>query len=146
MKRRKRTTAVLLLGVAVGGISACVAVEPEAGTGSGAGGGAVRDASPQGTAEPRIARPSAREALEAATPLARTPSPKRGAASESVQQPPEPPHRRAPDQRPAAPSAAPAPPTALPDAAAQLCALGERYGGWAPDSPESRICDRTYGE
>lgn len=69
-----------------------------------------------------------------------------GAASESVQLPPEPPRRRAPDQWPAAPSAAPAPPTALPDAAAQLCALGERYGGWAPDSPESHICDRTYGE
>ncbi|MGW4734606.1 hypothetical protein ACWEQC_36530, partial [Streptomyces shenzhenensis] len=26
-----------------------------------------------------------------------------------------------------------------------VCALGRRYGGWHPDSPESRICEQTYG-
>ncbi|MHC0432889.1 hypothetical protein ACX6XY_22340 [Streptomyces sp. O3] len=28
---------------------------------------------------------------------------------------------------------------------AGLCGLGERYGGWAPDSPEARICQEAYG-
>ena len=26
-----------------------------------------------------------------------------------------------------------------------VCALGKKYGGWRPDSPESKICDQTYG-
>ncbi|MEG8280931.1 hypothetical protein [Streptomyces sp. AHA2] len=26
-----------------------------------------------------------------------------------------------------------------------VCALGRRYGGWRPDSPEARICRDTYG-
>ncbi|MFD3523480.1 hypothetical protein [Streptomyces sp. NPDC058653] len=145
MTRRTRTTAVLLLGVAVGGVSACVAVEPVAG----AGGGAVREASPAVTVAPRIAQPPAREALEAAgAPYARTPPPKPPAVSEAVRPPPEPPRRRAAVQRSVPPAPAPsvpAPPVALPDTGAELCALGERYGGWTPDSQVSRVCARTYG-
>ncbi|MFI6085484.1 hypothetical protein ACIBBB_31745 [Streptomyces sp. NPDC051217] len=144
MTRRTRTTAVLLLGVAVGGVSACVAVEPEAGTGV----GAVREAPPRRTVAPRIVQPPAREALEAAAPLARTPPPKLQATSAAVRPPPEPPRRRAAVQRSAPTTArpAPAPPTALPDTGGELCALGERYGGWKPDSPESRLCEETYGD
>lgn len=26
-----------------------------------------------------------------------------------------------------------------------VCALGRRYGGWKPDSPEATICRDTYG-
>jgi hypothetical protein len=28
---------------------------------------------------------------------------------------------------------------------ADVCALGRRYGGWQPDSPEATICRNTYG-
>ncbi|WP_308402673.1 hypothetical protein [Streptomyces sp. AC550_RSS872] len=28
---------------------------------------------------------------------------------------------------------------------ADVCALGKKYGGWRPDSPESKICEQTYG-
>ncbi len=27
---------------------------------------------------------------------------------------------------------------------ADVCALGKKYGGWRPDSPESKICEQTY--
>lgn len=37
----------------------------------------------------------------------------------------------------------------LPNATApeppDVCALGRKYGGWRPGSPESVICDRAYG-
>ncbi|MQY37072.1 hypothetical protein SRB17_50750 [Streptomyces sp. RB17] len=26
-----------------------------------------------------------------------------------------------------------------------VCALGRQYGGWREDSPETRICEQTYG-
>ncbi|KOG08036.1 hypothetical protein ADK35_42515, partial [Streptomyces viridochromogenes] len=26
-----------------------------------------------------------------------------------------------------------------------VCALGKKYGGWQPGSPESKICEQTYG-
>lgn len=28
---------------------------------------------------------------------------------------------------------------------ADVCALGRRYGGWRPGSPEAAICGRVYG-
>ncbi|MFC8076900.1 hypothetical protein ACFUN8_15365 [Streptomyces sp. NPDC057307] len=149
MTRRTRTTALLLLGVAVGGASACVAVEPEAGAAPDVG--AVRAEAPTpGAVEPQIVQPSAREVLEAAAPPRRT-LPARPAVTDSVQPSPEPPRRRTAVRPPAppAPSARPvpaAPTTALPDLDAGLCALGTRYGGWAPGSPESRLCERTYGD
>ncbi|MFI6693721.1 hypothetical protein ACIBLA_18575 [Streptomyces sp. NPDC050433] len=140
MTGRTRTTAVLLLGVAVGGVSACVAVEP--------GVGAVRGELPHGAVEPRIAQLPARETLEAAAPPRRTPAP-RPAVAGTVPPSSEPPRRRAAVRPPAptAPSAppVPAPPTVLPDTGAGLCALGKRYGGWAPAGPESRLCEETYG-
>nr|WP_237500068.1 hypothetical protein [Streptomyces sp. SID8379] len=40
-------------------------------------------------------------------------------------------------ERPAAP--VPAPPHT------DVCALGRQYGGWDPDSPQSVICQDTYG-
>ncbi|MEU6173786.1 hypothetical protein ABZ832_17915 [Streptantibioticus parmotrematis] len=32
-----------------------------------------------------------------------------------------------------------------PAGGADVCALGEAYGHWAPDSPAARICHQTYG-
>ncbi|MFE3592490.1 hypothetical protein ACFXOY_33845 [Streptomyces niveus] len=149
MTRRRRTTAVVLLGVAVGGVSACVAVEPPAGSGARPGAGAVRGAPARAEVAPRITQPPAREVLEAASPSRRTPSPREAspAGTDAVgPPPPEPPGRRE-AVRPPAPPAPPVPaaPTALPDLGAGLCALGTEYGGWAPGSPESRICEKTYG-
>ncbi|MGW6306977.1 hypothetical protein [Streptomyces niveus] len=147
MTRRRRTTAVVLLGVAVGGVSACVAVEPP--MGSGAGPGAVRGAPARAEVAPPITQPPAREVLEAASPARRTPAPREPglAGTDTVEPPPpESPGRRT-AVRPPAPPAPPVPaaPTALPDLGAGLCALGTEYGGWAPGSPESRICETTYG-
>ncbi|MFF5090598.1 hypothetical protein [Streptomyces niveus] len=149
MTRRRRTTAVVLLGVAVGGVSACVAVEPPAGSGAGPGAGAVRGAPARAEVAPRITQPPAREVLEAASPPRRTPAPRRpgpAGADTVAPPPPEPPGRRT-AVRPPAPPAPPVPaaPTAPPDLGAGLCALGTEYGGWAPGSPESRICEKTYG-
>ncbi|MFC9608269.1 hypothetical protein ACFTTN_33135 [Streptomyces niveus] len=143
MTRRTRTTAVLLLGVAVGGIPACVAVEP--GAGASAGAGTVRAAPPRSPAEPRIAQPPAREVLEAAAPPTRAPA-KRRAVADAVP-PPEPAERpvRPPAPRPAPAPVAPPRVPDVPDTAAGLCALGGRYGGWAPDSPQSRLCEEMYG-
>ncbi|MCF1598830.1 hypothetical protein L0P92_35555, partial [Streptomyces muensis] len=28
---------------------------------------------------------------------------------------------------------------------ADVCELGKKYGGWRPDSQESKICEQTYG-
>ncbi|MEV8285246.1 hypothetical protein [Streptomyces niveus] len=152
MTRRRRTTAVVLLGVAVGGVSACVAVEPPAGSGAGPGAGAVRGAPARAEVAPPITQPPAREVLEAASPPRRTPAPRRPgpAGADTVgPPPPEPPGRRTAVRPPASPAPpappVPAPPTALPDLGAGLCALGTEYGGWAPGSPESRICEKTYG-
>ncbi|TXL88276.1 hypothetical protein [Streptomyces sp. IB2014 016-6] len=146
MTRRTRTTAVLLLGVAVGGIPACVAVEPGAGTGAGAGVGTVRAAPPRGPVEPRIAQPPAREVLEAADPPARAPATPR-AVAEAVPPPPGRPEPvRPPAPRPGPALVAPPKVPDLPDTGTELCALGGRYGGWAPDSPHRRVCEAMYGD
>ncbi|MGI5400426.1 hypothetical protein ACQEVG_13400 [Streptomyces sp. CA-135486] len=47
--------------------------------------------------------------------------------------------RPAPPRRPPTPPAPPAP-VVGPD----ICALGESYGHWRPDSPEARICPQVY--
>ncbi|WP_308406986.1 hypothetical protein [Streptomyces sp. AC555_RSS877] len=33
----------------------------------------------------------------------------------------------------------------VPKDAKDVCALGRQYGGWQAGSPESMICDQTYG-
>ncbi|WP_329081144.1 hypothetical protein [Streptomyces niveus] len=127
-----------------------MAVAPPAGSGAGPGAGAVRGAPARAEVAPRITQPPAREVLEAASPPRRTPAPSRPgpAGTDAVGPPPPEPPRRRTAVRPPAPPALPAPaaPTALPDLGAGLCALGTEYGGWAPGSPESRICAKTYGD
>lgn len=142
---------MLLLGVAaVGGVPACVAVAP----GEGPGTGSVRGAPARADPGPRITQPPAHAVLEATGPSRRpVPGP--------VPPPSDPPRRPAAAPVPArpAPSAAPAPSVPrvpavlpglpalppLPEPGAGPCALGERYGDWAPDSAQSRLCDRVYG-
>ncbi|MFJ8931172.1 hypothetical protein ACIRLA_31790 [Streptomyces sp. NPDC102364] len=111
---------------------------------------------PEGHADHPVVQAPAREALERLkqsapqrTPARRPEQPQQAAA-------PTPP-RTAPKATPAPRlTTAPEPRTApelrhvkkVPKAPAQktnVCALGRRYGGWDPDSPQSVICRDTYG-
>ncbi|MGW7052384.1 hypothetical protein [Streptomyces sp. NPDC054887] len=166
---RTRTTVKLLVGVAVTAVSAtvsgCVAVEPPASPAA----VPAPDAPPLprgGAVEPQIVQAPAREALDAALRPPKEAAP----GAERQETPavrrtarPAPPRRPArlpaADPAPARPvPAAPAPPKAavpvprvLPSlpapvpGGADVCALGEGYGGWQHDSPQARICRDTYG-
>ncbi len=119
--------------------------------------------SPGGDVAPQIVEGPALEALEAALPAPRPSAPPRAA-------PPSGPPRgaAAPPARPAAPRPEAVPPrrerphpvtrpalprlpelgdlpTHPPVSRSEVCDLGERYGGWAPGSDQSRICHGTYG-
>ncbi|MFJ9567440.1 hypothetical protein ACIRQQ_46360 [Streptomyces fuscichromogenes] len=139
---RTTTTAALLVTVAVSALAGCVTVQrPAAGT-----------AVPRqdGRAEPRVVQAPAKEALEMVGP------PRRSAPA--VPHAPAPPHPHRPPAAPRAtaphhhPSHRSHPPQAgLPGLAhsvpkpPDVCALGRQYGGWAPNSPETRACEQTYG-
>ncbi|WP_128377000.1 hypothetical protein [Streptomyces cavernae] len=146
---RTTTTATILVTVAVSTVSGCVTVERP-----------LAPAAPSASFHPPKESPAGRSGLV-------MPGPAREALGR-VGPPPEPPaptpavsHRPAPapPPPPAAPRRAPHPPeprsmprraeprTAVPSAPDTLgvCALGEMYGGWAPDSPEAVICRRMYG-
>ncbi|MGW2078909.1 hypothetical protein ACWCOW_18515 [Streptomyces sp. NPDC001939] len=107
---------------------------------------------PDGRADPQVVQAPVREALDrmGRTPPAHAPS----AEPTPVPRSPQPPrheasHRSGPGHaaRPAAPpphhshTAAPV----APGLAGEVCALGNQYGKWNPDSPEARICRETYG-
>ncbi|MER6026973.1 hypothetical protein [Streptomyces sp. NPDC001851] len=154
---RTTTTAVLLATVAVSALSGCVTVQGPATPAP------PRDTAlslptaprPAGSAEPRVVQAPAREALEMtgpshhpkrpgpATPQHRAegpPAPHRPAVVS-----PPPPHRRPrPEHHRRSHRAGPNLPTSVPETP-DVCALGRRYGGWRADSPESLICDQTYG-
>ncbi|MEU3840280.1 hypothetical protein AB0E88_09635 [Streptomyces sp. NPDC028635] len=158
---RTTTTATLLVTVAVWALCGCVTVQrPPA---SGPPVPSVRSASPSvprpdGDAEQRVVQAPAREALEMVGPSRRPqpvkpprphhpahtapPAPTRPQhrhqQSRHHTSPPE--HRRPQARRGKVP--------AIPDVARRdggVCALGEQYGGWRPDSPQARICKQTYG-
>ncbi|MFE0179170.1 hypothetical protein ACFWZ2_43385 [Streptomyces sp. NPDC059002] len=107
-----------------------------------------------GKSRPQIVQAPAREALERMgppprpaaedAPVAHTP-----AAAPSHAPRPEhsapPPIRRPAPTRPDAGATRPAPPTSAAAPGTDVCALGESYGGWAPDSPQAVICRDTYG-
>ncbi len=145
-------------------LAGCVAVDtpppaPAPASTPAASANSVRPA--QGGA-PQILEGPAREALEAALPApapGATPSvrpaprpahpPRTGAARPAPVPPrPERPARPVPD-RPALTELPELPETRLPAAPprsrAEVCALGERYGGWAPGSDPARICRGAYG-
>ncbi|MDJ0462303.1 hypothetical protein [Streptomyces sp. H27-C3] len=155
---RTKTSAMILVGVVVSAVSGCVAVQP-------------RPAHTPPTdlprlsqdVQPQIVQAPAREALEAVLPPAPTPSAPGGGAEReaprraAVARPAPASARQAPAEPAAPPKAAdrlprilPSPPVPVPAGAAagtgtDVCALGEGYGGWRPDSPQARICRETYG-
>ncbi|MEU8523426.1 hypothetical protein [Streptomyces sp. NPDC048577] len=155
--QRTRTAVRVLAGVAVAALSGCVSVEarPPVPEPSGRTGHGVREAARQIVEEP------AREALEAALPpppstppapaprasrrpRAATPEwrePGTGAAKGEPGRPDTLPGRPG---RPGTPDIA-QPPRKPPRSLADVCELGERYGGWRPDSDQTRICRGTYG-
>ncbi|MFI9601065.1 hypothetical protein ACWEQ7_32245 [Streptomyces sp. NPDC004069] len=156
---RTTTTATLLVSVAVSALSGCVTVQRPPAPGPAAATTPVSGTRPDGSAGHPAVQAPAREALERIgdprhSPAPATPSREPSApAPPDKAQPPSPAH--SPDRPPA--HAAPRhprpayPPRAQPPGAhhalppnADLCALGRKYGGWKPDSPETRICRQTY--
>jgi hypothetical protein len=148
---RTTTTAALLVTVAVSALSGCVTVQRPPAPGP-------RDTvpsqptvpRPDGSAEPKAVQAPAREALEMVGP-SHSPGPparSRPAVTPVTTPPPSPrvhprpqPHRE-PSRLPRVdvrdvPRAVPQEP--------DVCALGKRYGGWRPGSPEATICEQTYG-
>ncbi|MFI1167367.1 hypothetical protein ACH4UM_28145 [Streptomyces sp. NPDC020801] len=155
---RTTTTATLLVTVAVAALAGCVTVQrpPASGPSAPARPAAPR---PDGNAEPRDVQAPALEALETVGP-ARPPK-----ASAHAQVPVGPArtgerHRTPNAHSPGRPTPHPGPPHhrhplparveppggrhAIPGNPG-ICALGRQYGGWRPDSPESRICGQAYG-
>ncbi|MFE3634475.1 hypothetical protein [Streptomyces sp. NPDC059168] len=151
---RTTTTAALLFTVAVSALSGCVTVQGPAAPGPPADTVPSRrtEPRPDGSAVPRVVQAPAREALEMVGPSRR---PRHGEPAAPHRTPAAPPLTH---HRPAAPPA-PAPPHQAPrerggglPGAAQpvppapdVCALGRQYGGWRGGSPESEICEQTYG-
>ncbi|WP_327366116.1 hypothetical protein [Streptomyces sp. NBC_01217] len=148
--QRTSTTVKLLVGVAVTTLSGCVSVAGQADAPS-------RPAAerPAQDLAPQIGRPPVHDSLEAVP--AREPS-----ASASARVSGAPPDTRRPAPRPPrqhtypgtaqhrprqAPPAvtAPAPPLPAPVTGKDVCALGRGYGKWPAGSPQSRICEETYG-
>lgn len=151
--QRTTTTATLLVAVAVTALSGCVTVQRPPASGTPAAPSELTAPHPDGKGGPRPAQDPAREALESVGPSRKaepgttpshrlTPPPKAVAPvapPRHVRPAPRPeprPHQR----RTAAPSGAPSLPKR-----ADLCALGKKYGGWKPDSPEAVLCAKAYG-
>ncbi|MFI6939029.1 hypothetical protein ACIBI4_07130 [Streptomyces sp. NPDC050418] len=163
----RTTRAALLVSLTVTAVSGCVAVKPTATPPATPSGPASAPAA-KGNAEPQIVQAPAHEALQrihekersAAEPSApagtRAPGAGPGSGGDSVrgsdtgagQGPGTGSTRRqgrAPDTRPARPHAKP--PAVIPGAgkSADLCGLGEQYGGWPADSPQAKTCREVYG-
>ncbi|MEU8627084.1 hypothetical protein [Streptomyces sp. NPDC048669] len=145
---RTRTTVKLLVAVAVTALSGCVSVQP-------------RPSAPPAPAvdrpaqdlSPQIGRPPVRDILEAVpdpkpspatTGRASAAPPAARPAVPSAPQPRHVPGPAHPRPRRAVP-AVPVPVLPAPVAGTDVCALGRGYGHWPAGSPQSRICDRTYG-
>ncbi|WP_328368691.1 hypothetical protein OG800_42165 [Streptomyces sp. NBC_00445] len=149
---RTSTTATLLVTVAASALSGCVTVQLPPASGPSAPPSQTVPSLPDASAEPQIVQAPAREALERIGPP-HEPSP-----TASARRPPPPapaPEKPAPS-RPSPPRPAPRPPEApqrqpadvtqpVPKDLGDVCDLGRQYGGWPQDSPQSRICEQTYG-
>ncbi|MFI1768822.1 hypothetical protein ACH41H_43260 [Streptomyces sp. NPDC020800] len=168
---RTTTTAALLVTVAVSALAGCVTVQRPPAPGPPPDGAASEPTAPrpEGSTRPRVVQAPVREALEMVGPSPRpghtAPSaPHRAApvaptapappAAPPTHRPPAPPadvprHPRPQPERPGRPRAdVPHSRPHTPPPAGQgsdVCALGKAYGGWRKDSPESVICERTYG-
>ncbi|MFF3346737.1 hypothetical protein [Streptomyces sp. NPDC002779] len=156
---RTTTTATLLVTVAASALAGCVTVQHPPAPGPVTAPSRPSVPRPDGRAEPQIVQAPAQEALELIGPPRRperTPPATRRPTRPAP--PPAPPAR--PDTPPSHPRPAhprperPAPPhprVEIPDVAdsvrknTDVCALGRKYGGWRKESPETRICEQTYG-
>ncbi|MEU8030768.1 hypothetical protein AB0C13_19290 [Streptomyces sp. NPDC049099] len=155
---RTTTTAVLLATVAVSALSGCVTVQRPAPPAPPRNTAPSLPTAPRpdGSAEPRVVQAPAQEALEMTGPSRHPthpvpPAPHRPVAAPPLPPPrpraapPAPPRQRTrPEHHRRAHPGTPGPAHPVP-AAPDVCALGRKYGGWRTDSPESVICDRTYG-
>ncbi|MFB7503463.1 hypothetical protein [Streptomyces broussonetiae] len=156
---RTTTTAAFLVTVAVSALSGCVTVQRPAAPAPPQDTATALPSAPRpdGSVEPRVVQAPAQEALERAgassqpgqlrhpapspshhrsetPPTAPGPRPEAPAPAHHRTEPrPRHPHTDSPDESP------PVPP------ATDVCALGRKYGGWRGDSPESEICEQTYG-
>ncbi|MFE6335016.1 hypothetical protein ACFVOK_17615 [Streptomyces sp. NPDC057798] len=158
---RTTTTATLLVTVALSALSGCMTVQRPPVPGPVTAPSQPSAPRPDGRAEPQIVQAPAQEALELIGPPRR---PERTPPATRRPTRPAPPPATAPAARPEAPRShprpahprpeRPAPPrprAEIPDVAdsvrenTDVCALGRTYGGWRKDSPEARICERTYG-
>ncbi|MFF0433418.1 hypothetical protein ACFYU9_14470 [Streptomyces sp. NPDC004327] len=150
-----RTTVTLLAGVAglaMAALSGCVAVEPSPAAPAPAPAPAASPGPAGQDVAPQIVQGPAREALEAAMPDPPAPE----ARSSAARQPPgaAPGHRHeatrprtdhVPDQHRRRPAAGLPDLPQVPRSGADVCAIGQAYGGWSPDSAQARTCRNTYG-
>ncbi|MFF1448906.1 hypothetical protein ACFVYF_12255 [Streptomyces sp. NPDC058274] len=149
---RSTTTATLLVTVAFSALSGCVSVQHQPLSGPTPTPSRPSAPRPDGKAEPHVVQAPAREALELIGPPRHTrpnaptaprtapaaPAPAPARQRPRHENPPPKPHR--PEPRVAVPSV----PRDL-GKNADVCALGRKYGGWKPDSPEAVICKGAYG-
>ncbi|MGW2183757.1 hypothetical protein ACWCXX_38320 [Streptomyces sp. NPDC001732] len=145
-----RITMGLVAGLAATTLSGCVSVQPRPDAPARPGtGGPAQDLAPQ-TAQPPVhdsleavpaseppASPSSRAAGDPPNPRRAAPLPPRRSQLPQVTRPRP---RRAPLL-----VTTPAPPLPAPVAGTDVCALGRGYGHWPAGSPQSRICENTYG-
>ncbi|KAB1140488.1 hypothetical protein F7R91_35915 [Streptomyces luteolifulvus] len=159
---RTTTTATLLVTVAATALCGCVTVHRPAAFGQPSAPSQPTAPRPDGRAGPQIVQAPAREALELIGPSRRPKATAPGAARPApvppaAQERPAP--RRHPNPRPPHPeSRRPQLRAEIPDKTgtresprgtsrqqSDVCALGRKYGGWRPGSPEAVICAQTYG-
>ncbi|MFI7412865.1 hypothetical protein ACIBU0_29745 [Streptomyces sp. NPDC049627] len=155
---RTTTTATLLVTVAVSALSGCVTIQQTPPPGPPAPSQPPAPP-PSEPAERPVVQAPAQEALTLITP-SRRPTPTPPTTRPPAPEPPARhahPHARPEHHEPRRPAVAPPkrPQVKVPDAPrpirpetptnGDVCALGRQYGGWKADSPESKICDQTYG-
>lgn len=153
---RTTTTATLLVTVAVSALAGCVTVQRPPVSGPVTAPSAPK---PEGRAEPQIVQAPAQEALELIgpsrrperkPPATRRPTQAAPAPTAPPARPTPPSHPRPAHPRPERPSPQ-RPRVEIPDLVdsvrenTDVCALGQKYGGWGKDIPASRICEETYG-
>ncbi|MER5941115.1 hypothetical protein ABT121_27740 [Streptomyces sp. NPDC001928] len=163
---RTTTTATLLVTVAVSALGGCTTVQHPPVSGAPSAPSRPPVPRPGAHTDPKVVQAPAREALTLADP-SRSPDATPSAAPPASPTPPSPArpaprsphsHPRQEHHEPGRPHSAPQGPKQppVPDVSETLpkevqgngdiCALGKKYGGWRPDSPESRICEQTYGQ
>ncbi|MFG1668491.1 hypothetical protein [Streptomyces sp. Y7] len=166
---RTTTTATLLVTVAVSALGGCTTVQRPPASPAPTAPSRPQVPGPGVHTDPKVVQAPAREALTLVEPSRSPAASPSGARPAS---PPPPPARPTPpptrshssgghreEREPGRPHSGahahqqdvPAVPDvsqSLPKEAqgnSDVCDLGRKYGGWRPDSPESQICDRTYG-